>query len=71
VLLAASLSDKDAKTQRKRSCEIDFYLGSFDLEKGMRDEARRRLQAAADICVPGEIEFVAAKAELAGIGSNR
>jgi tetratricopeptide (TPR) repeat protein len=64
MVRAAAMSDEKSWEQRTRTCELDFYLGTFDLERGAPEEARRRFQAAKDACLPNRIELAAAKAEL-------
>ena len=57
--------------QRRRNCEINFHLGMFHLEQSVPNEARGNLQSAMTLCLPGAIEFAAAKAELARIEQMR
>jgi len=70
LVRAAGMSDEKAREQRARTCEINFYLGTFDLERGAVEEARQRMQTAAEVCLPDRIERAAAKAELAGIATK-
>jgi tetratricopeptide (TPR) repeat protein len=67
----AALSNGGAKAKRKRACEAEFYLATFDLEQRAREEAQQHLRAAADVCAVGGIEFIAARATTAEINSNR
>lgn len=47
------------------NCEADFYLGAFDLEKNVRDDAKKLIAAAARECSADMLEKAAAAAELA------
>jgi lipoprotein NlpI len=66
----AVLSNGDARAQRKRACEIEFYLATFEIEQGLQDQARQHLRTAADTCAVGGIVFIAARAEAAEIGTR-
>ena len=59
-----------AGADRERLCELHFYLATFELLKGLRDEARPDLQTTVDTCTPGSIAFAAAKAELGRLGRS-
>jgi hypothetical protein len=59
------------KAQRKRICEIEFYLATFHIEKGSQEHARQHLRAAADACAVGGIEFIAVRAIAAEINLHR
>jgi lipoprotein NlpI len=48
-----------------QTCEANFYLGVFDLEKSARGDAKKLIAAAAQICPADMLEKAAAKAELA------
>lgn len=65
---ALAAAAKDAKTQREQLCEADFYVGAFQLLRGVRAEAKRLFQAAAGGCPPYFLEATAAKAELKRLG---
>jgi lipoprotein NlpI len=54
---AAALSAGD-------SCEADFYIGAYQIEKGAPANARPLLQSAIDRCPRNFIEYPAAKLEL-------
>jgi tetratricopeptide (TPR) repeat protein len=71
VVSSATLSDGEAKARRKRACEIEFHLAIFELGHGARDEALQHLRTAADTCPLGDIERVAAAAQLAEIESKQ
>src|SRR5262249_53773086 len=66
----AALSNGDAKAKRKRACEAEFYLATFDLEQRAREEAQQHLRAAAGVCALSGIEFIAMRATVAEITSN-
>jgi tetratricopeptide (TPR) repeat protein len=66
----AALSNGGAKAKRKRACEAEFYLATFDLEQSAREEAQQHLRAAAEVCAVGGIEFIAVRATAAEIKSN-
>jgi tetratricopeptide (TPR) repeat protein len=65
------LANVDPKIRPERSCEIAFYWGTFELERGSWVEARRNLEVAANACPPSLIELGAAKAELIRLQSIR
>ena len=44
--------------------EADFHLAQFNLAKGVREDAKKLLAAAADICPVDMLEKAAARAEL-------
>jgi lipoprotein NlpI len=67
----SAFSGSNGTAGRKRACDIEFYLATFDLEQGEQNEAQRHLRTAADICSPDGIERVAARAELDGIAAKR
>jgi lipoprotein NlpI len=71
AISSAFLSNGKMKAQRKRTCEIEFYLATFHIEKGLQEQARQHLRAAADICAVGGIEFIAVRAVAAEINLNR
>jgi tetratricopeptide (TPR) repeat protein len=60
----------NSEMQRNQACDVQFYLATFDLEQGKRDEADQHLHAAVDLCTPAKIERVAAEAELDGISAR-
>jgi lipoprotein NlpI len=64
AIRASAISNHNSKAQRNRACEIEFYLATFDLEQGDRDEAKQHLRAAASTCPAGGIERAATYAEL-------
>jgi lipoprotein NlpI len=66
----SSLVSADGKAQSNRACDIQFYLATFDLEEGKRPEAEQHLRAAVELCLPGGIERLAARAELDGMASR-
>jgi tetratricopeptide (TPR) repeat protein len=70
-IINAGLSTQDAKAQRKRNCEIEFYVATFDIEQGLQEQVQQHLQAASDTCAVGGIEFIAARAMAAEINSKR
>jgi tetratricopeptide (TPR) repeat protein len=67
AISGAALSSGDVKARRNRACQIEFYLATWDLEQGARDQAQQHLRTAADVCPLGSVERLAAEAEL---GSN-
>ena len=70
VVSAAILSGENRSVQRRRICEINFYLATFYLQRGA-PEARTNLNDAVSNCSPGSIELAAAKAELQGFEAKR
>ena len=56
--------------QRTRKCELHFQLGVFHLEEGRSDQARRELETALEICIPGSIERTVARVELRALVSK-
>jgi hypothetical protein len=67
----APLLNSDGKAQRRRTCELAFYLATLDMEEGLQEQAQRHLQASADTCAVGGIEFIAARAMVAEINLKR
>jgi tetratricopeptide (TPR) repeat protein len=67
---AAGLANVNTKIRSERACEIAFYLGTFELERGSLVEARRDLEVAANACPPSVVELGAAKAELTRLQST-
>jgi tetratricopeptide (TPR) repeat protein len=61
---AAAKAENDSK-RREQLCEANFYLGLFNLEHKVADEAKKLIAAAADDCPADMLEKPAAKAELA------
>jgi tetratricopeptide (TPR) repeat protein len=61
----AAQDEKDSGTRQEHICKADFYTGMFNLEKTMREEARKFVTSAADNCPADMLEKEAAKAELA------
>jgi tetratricopeptide (TPR) repeat protein len=70
-VINARISAPDAKAQRKRACEIEFYLATFDIEQGLQEQVQQHLKAASETCAVGGIEFIAARAVAAEINSKR
>ena len=54
----------DAAANPGDRCEAEFYIGEWHLIRNEREQARPRLQAAADACPKGFVEYIAAVAEL-------
>ena len=54
---AAAASDGDR-------CEVQFYLGEWNVLRGDKEEAKLALQKAVEICPKGFIEHAGAGAEL-------
>jgi tetratricopeptide (TPR) repeat protein len=67
----AILSDGERRAQRKRICEIEFYLATFDVEQGFQEQAGQHLRTAVDTCSAGGIEFIAVRAIDAEINLKR
>ena len=65
VVRAAVLFAGNRRAQRRRICEINFYLATFYLQRDA-PEARTNLNDAVSNCSPGTLELAAAKAELRG-----
>ncbi len=63
--LALDQSGENRSVQRRRICEINFYLATFYLQRGA-PEARTNLNDAVSNCSAGSIELAAVKAELHG-----
>jgi tetratricopeptide (TPR) repeat protein len=61
----AASEAKESETQQEQTCEADFYIGMFNLEKTARGEAKKFIAAAASNCPAEVLEKDAAKAELA------
>jgi lipoprotein NlpI len=61
---AAALSADQHSTRLGHSCEADFYIGVYRIEKGAQTDARTLLQSAADHCPHNFIEYAAAMLEL-------
>jgi lipoprotein NlpI len=59
-----SVSDKDPKTQRDRTCKANFHVGEWYLLNGQTDLARAHLAKATQLCDKSFAEFAAARAEL-------
>src|SRR5262249_36139367 len=54
---AAAASDGDR-------CEVQFYLGEWNVLRGEKEKAKLALQKAAETCPKGFIEYTGAVAEL-------
>lgn len=67
TILTNAPSEMDVFASRRRSCQIEFYLGVFELERSAKDEERQLLKAAIKDCVAIDIEMAAAQAELAAV----
>ena len=63
VQTAAASSDQES-TRVGQSCEADFYIGLYRVEKGAQADARPLFQSALDHCPHGYGEYAAAKLEL-------
>ena len=64
AIRAAMGSETDPDLRGRRSCEADFYLAEYKLEKGSAEEARGLFQAAADKCPKEQEEGRLAQWEL-------
>ena len=61
----ATLTSSGGEERSRKNCTTDFYLATFYLQPPCKAaEAQTLLSRAAKNCVPGSIEFAAAKAEL-------
>ena len=61
---SAALSADDESTRVGQSCEADFYIGAYQIEKGAQADARTLFQSAVDHCLHDSVEYPAAKLEL-------
>jgi lipoprotein NlpI len=68
---AAAERETDPALRAKRTCDADFYLGEYQLEKGAADEARRLFQSAADGCPASAREAAFARFELNRLGAQQ
>ncbi len=68
---AAAERETDPALRAKRTCDADFYLGEYQLEKGAADEARRLFQSAADGCPASAREAAFARFELNRLGTQQ
>ena len=60
---AAARADDD-DSRKGQLCEADFYLGMYQVEKEVPDEARRLFQSAIDRCPHNFMEYTVAQQEL-------
>ena len=58
------MSAEQQGTRVGQSCEADFYIGAYQIEKGAQADARTLFQSAVDHCLHDYIEYPAAKLEL-------
>ena len=61
---AAAATNADQKRRTEQDCQVAFYLGVFDLQKGDKIGAVNHFQIARDSCPSTLMEFAAASAEL-------
>jgi lipoprotein NlpI len=59
---------QDAKVRAEQVCEAEFYAGQWELIQGRGNEARNRLQRAAQSCPKSFFEYEGAVAELRRLG---
>jgi WD40 repeat protein/tetratricopeptide (TPR) repeat protein len=64
----SALSAADAKTRRDQTCEANFYIAVYQLDKGEQAAAIPLLRAAAKDCPPSFWEQSSAVAELRRLG---
>ena len=60
----AAAKSVNPTTGRDDTCEADLYLGIYEQERGIQDEARRSLESAAKNCQQGAASLFRAKQEL-------
>jgi len=60
---------QDAKVRAEQVCEAEFFAGQWELIRGRGNEARNRLQRAAQSCPKSFFEYEGAVAELRRLGS--
>src|SRR4029077_5273952 len=58
---AAPASADEQSTRVGRSCEADFYIGLYRVEKGAQADARPLFQSALDHCPHGYGEYTTAR----------
>src|SRR5262245_57260766 len=63
VRAAAEKAD-NPDTHREQACEADFYLASYQQERGARDGAQQLLESAKETCPRAFLEYSAANHEL-------
>jgi lipoprotein NlpI len=63
VQTAASAADQQS-TRVAQSCEANFFIGVYQIEKGAQVEARPLFQSAVDHCPYNFVQHAAAKLEL-------
>jgi lipoprotein NlpI len=64
--LSALAADPDPATAQKQDCEASFYSGALARISGDEATAKARFEHARNICSAENIEYHAARAELAG-----
>jgi lipoprotein NlpI len=67
--LLQSAEHQDAKVRAEQVCEAEFFAGQWELIQGRANEARNRLQRAAQSCPKDFLEYEGAAAELRRLGS--
>jgi lipoprotein NlpI len=60
----AASSVEQPSTRVARSCEADFFIGIYQIEKGVQADARPLFQSAVDQCPHDYVQYSAAKFEL-------
>jgi tetratricopeptide (TPR) repeat protein len=58
-------SGRSPRVRLERTCEADFYLGTYDLDRNANDDASKLFQSAAISCPRDFLEQSAARLELA------
>jgi lipoprotein NlpI len=66
----AAADDADPKKKKGQVCEANFFIGELALQKGTREEARRRFELAAADCPKTFGEWQAANVELRAMDTN-
>ncbi|MGH6894756.1 MAG: tetratricopeptide repeat protein, partial [Dongiaceae bacterium] len=66
--LRGAAEDPDASIREVRLCELEFYLGQWNLTFGSSAEARQKLEHVREICPRTSFPFQAAQTELARMG---
>lgn len=60
----AAIAGSDGATHKRRQCDVHFYLGVLDLQKGEPNDALRQLHAATRECPADSIEWQLAELEI-------
>lgn len=68
TLRTAAEQEKVPSRRQEKSCEAEYYISALDVAEGKTATALPLIHRAVDMCPPGFVELIAARADLKRLG---